>query len=319
MEQTNPFSNFKIVGDYMNRYLDQHKNLLGLDATVLITGSTGTGKELVARWIHFQDHNRRNKPFVKISIPNINESIFESEVFGYERGAFTGAIAGKKGLVEISENGTLFLDEIENASPSIQSKLLQLLEDRVYRKVGGTEYHLTNARFIIASNMDLRNEVEQGRFRSDLYFRLAVLELHLPRLVERDEDILTLTNYFITELNQKLCTSIQPLHRRHLSDLLAYHWPGNVRELKNFIEKSMVFATDQVIDLEPLREKNSGSTLSSSPLYREHMKEKEKEFFHAAYKAAEGKIERIASIIGMSVPFVYKKIKEHGIKKYPAE
>lgn len=135
MNQNTLFQEFNIIGNYISEYLVKYRNLLRLDSTVLVTGETGTGKELIARWIHFMDGVRKDRPFVKITIPNIGENIFESEVFGYEKGAFTGAISAKKGLIEVAENGTIFIDEIENAAPSIQSKLLQLLEDRDRKSV----------------------------------------------------------------------------------------------------------------------------------------------------------------------------------------
>ncbi|MDF2890048.1 MAG: two-component system, NtrC family, response regulator [Clostridia bacterium] len=306
------FQDFNIIGSYIGQYLQKYKSLLKLDSTVLITGETGTGKELIARWIHFMDETRKNSPFVKITIPNIGENIFESEVFGYEKGAFTGAISSKKGLIEVAENGTIFLDEIENASPSIQSKLLQLLEDRIYRKVGGTEYMSTEARFIIATNVDLYDEVKQGRFRSDLYYRLAVLDINLPALREREGDVIEIANYYIEKLNDKFGKSIKLLENTNSKELLEYKWSGNIRELRNFIEKQMVFAESEELDLSELKRRGTAHSLNPGS-YKQYMDRVEKEYIKKMYKQKNNKVEEVAQAIEMSVPFVYKKLKEHGI------
>lgn len=312
MKQNAFFQEFNIIGNYMGEYLIKYRSLLKHDSTVLITGETGTGKELIARWIHFMDDIRKDRPFVKITIPNIGENIFESEVFGYEKGAFTGAISSKKGLIEVAENGTIFLDEIENASPSIQSKLLQLLEDRIYRKVGSTEYMSTEARFIIATNMNLYEEVKQGRFRSDLYYRLAVLDICLPALRERQGDIIEIANHYIEKLNNKFGKGIKLIERSHSKELLDYTWPGNIRELRNFIEKQMVFAESDTLNLSELKQRGY-ETSSAEDSYKEYMDRAEKEYLEKIYKLKNNKVEEVAEAIGMSAPFVYKKLKEHGI------
>lgn len=313
MMQNTLFQSFNIVGGYISEYLEKYKSLLKLDSTVLVTGETGTGKELIARWIHFMDEERKEKPFVKITIPNIGENIFESEVFGYEKGAFTGAISSKKGLIEVAENGTVFLDEIENASASIQSKLLQLLEERIYRKVGGTEYRNTEARFIVATNVDLYEEVKKGHFRSDLYYRLAVLDIRLPSLRERKGDILDIANYYIESFNAKFKKKIKPFNLAQLDDLLVYDWAGNVRELRNFIEKSMVFAESDTLDLSELKGKSSTLALEEGS-YKTYMNSIEKEYLEKIYKQKNNKVEAVAEAIEMSIPFVYKKLKEYDIK-----
>jgi transcriptional regulator with PAS, ATPase and Fis domain len=297
----------------MGEYLEKYKSLLRLDSTVLITGETGTGKELIARWIHFMDEDRKERPFVKITIPNIGENIFESEVFGYEKGAFTGAISSKKGLIEVAENGTIFFDEIENATPSIQSKMLQLLEDRIYRKVGGTEYMNTDARFIIATNVDLYEEAKKGHFRSDLYYRLAVLDIRLPSLRERKGDILEIANYYIDVFNDRFNKKIKHFETGQQERLLSYKWSGNIRELRNFIEKSMVFAKGDTLDLSELRQKSAEQTTDEGS-YRTYMSNIERKYLEKIYKQKSGKVEEMAEAIEMSVPFVYKKLKEYDIK-----
>jgi transcriptional regulator with PAS, ATPase and Fis domain len=312
MMQNTLFQKFDIIGSYISKYLLKYKSLLKLDSTVLITGETGTGKELIARWIHFMDDTRKGHPFVKITIPNIGENIFESEVFGYEKGAFTGAISSKKGLIEVAENGTIFLDEIENATPTTQSKLLQLLEERVYRKVGGTEYMSTEARFIIATNVDLYEEAKQGRFRSDLYYRLAVLDINLPALREREGDIIEIANYYIEKFNGKFGKSIKLFGMTELNELLKYNWSGNIRELRNFIEKQMVFAESDKLDLSELKLRDATQNYDLSS-YKEYMDSTEREYIKRIYRQKNGRVETTAEAIGMSAPFVYKKLKEHGI------
>lgn len=312
--QKSMFSSFNIVGENMSSYLEKHKKLLEIDTTILITGETGTGKELMARWIHFSDKKRSDKPFVKITIPNIGENIFESEVFGYEKGAFTGATTEKKGLVEVAEDGTVFIDEIENTTLSIQSKLLQLLEEKVYRKVGGTQYLCTEARFIIATNLDLFKEVLMGQFRSDLYYRLAVLEINLPRLIERNRDILDISNYFIDKYNIKFGKKVKHFDEKATKQLLSHSWNGNIRELKNFIERSMIYCEGDTIDLSELKTEKTKSKVDDQYSYKDFMKIMEYEYFENMFAKTEGNVDDIARIINMSVPFVYKKLKEHGIK-----
>jgi transcriptional regulator with PAS, ATPase and Fis domain len=312
VRQNTLFQDFSIIGSFISQYLLKYKSLLELDSTVLVTGETGTGKELIARWIHFMDETRKDSPFVKITIPNIGENIFESEVFGYEKGAFTGAISSKKGLIEVSESGTIFLDEIENASPAIQSKLLQLLEDRIYRKVGGIEYMSTEARFIVATNVDLYQEVQQGRFRSDLYYRLAVLDIELPALRDRGRDIMEIANYYIEKFNCKFNKGVKFFGNDELKELLEYKWPGNIRELRNFIEKKMVFAQSDKLDLSELKQRGATSA-SKLVSYREYMGNIEREYLYKIYKLKSNRVEDVAEAINMSVPFVYKKLKEHDI------
>ncbi len=314
MTQNSLFENFSIVGDNTNKYITGFKNVLNINSSVLITGETGTGKELVARWIHFNDSKRSKKPFVKITIPNIGENIFESEVFGYEKGAFTGAINSKKGLIEVAEDGSIFFDEIENASASIQSKLLQLFEDRLYRKVGDTEYKKTNARFIIATNKDLYNEVQANNFRSDLFYRLAVIEIKLPPLRERGFDIVQISNYYIKKYSIEAGNEIKPLPDETYKALSSYNWPGNIRELKNFIERAVIFSESKNIDLSMLPQNlplQPGSTKTFN--YREFIKSMEYELLSNALTQCRGNVEQAAKLIDMSIPFVYKKLKELNI------
>ena len=208
-------------------------------STILIQGESGTGKDLVAKAIHYRSH-RAERPFVAINCSAIPETLMEAELFGHEKGAFTDAKAMKKGLFEVADGGTLFLDEIGELSPLLQAKLLRVLEDQVIRRVGGVRDIQVEVRVIAASNRDLEREVREGRFRQDLYYRLAIISIYLPTLRERKEDILPLVEFFLAHYNRKFRKSVQGLSEETRRLLLNYDWPGNVRELKNALERAMI-------------------------------------------------------------------------------
>ena len=207
--------------------------------TILIQGESGTGKDLAAKAIHYRSR-RAEKPFVAINCSAIPETLMEAELFGHEKGAFTDAKAMKKGLFEVADAGTLFLDEIGELSPLLQAKLLRVLEDQVIRRVGGVRDIQVDVRVIAASNRDLEREVREGRFRQDLYYRLAIISIFLPSLRDRKEDILPLVDFFLAHYNKKFRKSVQGLSEDTRRLLLNYDWPGNVRELKNALERAMI-------------------------------------------------------------------------------
>src|SRR5215471_1819376 len=207
--------------------------------TILIQGESGTGKDLVAKAIHYHS-SRAEKPFVAINCSAIPETLMEAELFGHEKGAFTDAKAMKKGLFEVADAGTLFLDEIGELSPLLQAKLLRVLEDQVIRRVGGVRDIQADVRVIAASNRDLEREVREGRFRQDLYYRLAIISIFLPSLRDRKEDILPLVEFFLAHYNKKFRKSVQGISEETRRLLLNYDWPGNVRELKNALERAMI-------------------------------------------------------------------------------
>ena len=216
------------------------------DATVLVTGESGTGKELVAKAIH--ECSKRSKgPFIAVNCSALPESIIESELFGHERGAFTGAIAARQGRFEAAKDGTLFLDEIGDLSPIVQVKLLRILQERSFERVGGNKPIKTNARIIAATHRDLQKEAGNGNFREDLYFRLNVFPVHLPPLRERGADILLLADYFAEKFGVSSGKSIKRISSPALDLLMIYHWPGNVRELENCISRAGIVSTDGVI------------------------------------------------------------------------
>ena len=215
-------------------------------STILIQGESGTGKDLIAKAIHYQS-TRREKPFVAINCSAIPETLMEAELFGHEKGAFTDAKAMKKGLFEIADRGTLFLDEIGELSPFLQAKLLRVLEDQVIRRVGGVKDMQADVRVIAASNRDLERAVQEGTFRQDLFYRLAIISIYIPPLRERKEDILPLVEFFIEHYNRKFRKSIRGIGDDTRRLLLNHDWPGNVRELKNAIERAMILEDEPVL------------------------------------------------------------------------
>ncbi len=219
--------------------LDMAKKAARNDSPVLLTGETGTGKELYAHAIH-QASSRRGKPFIKVSCASVPEELLESELFGHEKGAFTGAVKTKLGKVELATGGTLFLDEINEMNPYMQGKLLRLLQDREFERVGGSQAIKADVRVIAATNVDLKTQVRKARFREELFFRLNVIEINLPPLRQRREDIPLLVDYIINKLNRKLGKKVRNISPEALQLLSNYDWPANIRELENVIERAMV-------------------------------------------------------------------------------
>jgi two-component system response regulator PilR (NtrC family) len=233
------------------------------NSTILITGESGTGKELVARAAHNQSL-RRDQPFVPVNCGAMPETLLESELFGHMRGAFTGADANKKGLVEVADRGTIFLDEIGDMSPSMQVKLLRVLQERKYRRVGGTEEVAANIRVVAATNRDLASLVSAGRFREDLYYRLNVIPIRLPALRERPDDIPLIAEHFLGRFTREMGKMITGFNPAALDRLKAYRWPGNVRELENVVERAVALETSDRVQVETLgdhlRDQRPGAT-----------------------------------------------------------
>ncbi|NMB58042.1 MAG: sigma-54-dependent Fis family transcriptional regulator, partial [Chloroflexi bacterium] len=217
----------------------------------LITGETGTGKEVLAQFIH-KSGPRSSKQFVAINCAAIQPTVLESELFGHEKGAFTGADVRKHGLMEIADSGVLFLDEISKMPLEMQSKLLRAVEEKSIRRVGGTSTNKIDIQIVSASNRDLKKMMSDGEFREDLYYRLKVVDLELPPLRERKEDIPELVGFFIREQNARQGLNISDISPRALQALTAYDWPGNIRELSHVIERAMLFCDDPVLDLNHL-------------------------------------------------------------------
>jgi two-component system, NtrC family, response regulator PilR len=221
------------------------------DSTVLITGESGTGKELVARAIH-EASSRKEKPFISINCSAFPETLLESELFGYMKGAFTGANANKKGLFEAAGGGSIFLDEIGDMTPAMQVKLLRVLQERRLRPLGGTSEVQVDVRVIAATNQDLQEQIRQGSFREDLYYRIAVINIHLPALRERPEDISLLSMFFLRQYAERICKTIEGISPEALRCLESYGWPGNVRQLENTIERAVALETTSEIQIDRL-------------------------------------------------------------------
>jgi len=243
-----PLSWCGIVGnsDVMREVFTMVEQVAGTDASVLLLGESGTGKELVARAIH-QNSSRADNPFVAVNCAALPESVIESELFGHEKGSFTGAFEQRKGRFEQANGGTLFLDEIGELSPGLQVKLLRFLQDHRFERVGGNTSIEANVRVIAATNRNLQESVDQGDFRPDLYYRLNVFPINIPPLRERGADILLLADHFVAKFNRESAKKIQRISTPALDLLMIYHWPGNVRELENCILRAAILSTDGVI------------------------------------------------------------------------
>ncbi len=216
------------------------------NCTVLITGESGTGKEMVARAIHYNSL-RKDQPFVPVDCNTLSESLLESELFGHVKGAFTGAVANKRGMFEIANNGTLFLDELGNIPLSIQAKLLRVLQEHEFRAVGDTKTHTTNVRILAATNRDLKAMIAEGTFREDLFYRINVFPIHIPPLRERRDDIPALAFHFLKQFSEELDRPVPQFSEGAMSLLMNYEWPGNVRELQNTVHRAVILSSDNVI------------------------------------------------------------------------
>ena len=240
-------------GRRMQKVFQLTRQVARSNASVLLLGETGTGKELIAKAIH-QTSAARSGPFVRVNCGALSESLLESELFGHVRGSFTGAIANRTGRFEAAHTGTIFLDEINSTTPKLQVKLLRVLQEREFERVGDTQTVRVDTRVVAASNRDLMAEVEAERFREDLYYRLNVVPIHLPPLRERPEDIAELVGHFLTVYNEENDRYVVHIEPKALDALQNYHWPGNVRELQNYVERAVVMATGDELTCDLLPE-----------------------------------------------------------------
>jgi len=289
------------------------------DSTVLITGETGTGKEVLAKEIHYNS-NKRNKPLIKVNCAVLAETVLESELFGHEKGAFTGAYKTKKGKFELAQEGTLFLDEIGDLPLNFQIKLLRVLQEKEFERVGGTETIKVNFRLIAATNKDLRAEVKKGSFREDLFYRLNVIPIYLKPLRERREDILYLAEFFLKKYSKDLNKNVKRFSDKACEILKNHDWPGNVRELKNIVERCVVFAKSEEISAEEIPEdikSKSGVCKSIKPLKRA-LQEFEKQYILNALDKNEWNITKTSEEIGIARKNLYKKIEKYRIQR-PSE
>lgn len=303
-----------IVGksDKMIKIFELIRHIAPYDSSVLIIGESGTGKELIANAIHYNSP-RASKPFIKVSCASLSEGIIESELFGHEKGAFTGAIASRKGRFELAHQGTLFLDEVEDIPPSTQIKLLRVLQENEFERVGGNKTIKVDIRIIAASNRDLQEEVKRGRFREDLYYRLNVVNIRIPPLRERKEDIPFLVNFFIEKFNNKYGLKVKGISQRAMNVLVDYNWTGNVRELENTLESAMVVNNPEILDIQHLPQEIK--EFKEKPEYVSikigtPLEEVEREMIIKTLQATKGNKLRAARLLGINVRTIHRKLEE---------
>ncbi|QAR33605.1 sigma-54-dependent Fis family transcriptional regulator [Geovibrio thiophilus] len=294
--------------DGLGKIIEQLKMVAPLNATVLVLGESGTGKELIARSIH-TNSPRKNKPFIAVNCAALNENLIESELFGHMKGSFTGASSNKEGRFELADGGTIFLDEIGELPPQVQAKLLRVLQDRTFERVGGIRTVTTDARIVAATNKDLKTLSEKGEFREDLYFRLSVFPVNLPPLRERTQEIEPLVNYFISKYAQRFGKLIKGAERNYIDKLKKYSFPGNIRELENIVERSVILSKSERLTpdtLPPLEIKNGCGSLD--------MRDNEKDLIIKALEKTGGNKTKAAEVLGISRRTLHSKINEFGIK-----
>ncbi|HEU4930084.1 MAG TPA: sigma-54 dependent transcriptional regulator [Candidatus Krumholzibacteria bacterium] len=309
----------RIVGQHaeMLRILDTVKKVAATNVRVLIMGENGTGKEMIARALH-ENSPRADEPFVEVNCAAIPEELIESELFGHERGAFTGAVARRVGRFEMADGGTLFLDEVGDMSLSAQAKVLRVLQESVFERVGGTETMKVDVRVIAATNKDLLKASREGRFREDLFYRLNVVPITVPPLRERASDIPLLAEHFLHLIGRELGQSPKKLSRTAMDALKEYAWPGNVRELKNLVERLVILAPGSTIDLPdlpPLLASDDGGEdryfqIESYVSFKDAV---EKDFFERKLRLYGHNVSKTARKLGMQRSNLYKKLEKYGI------
>jgi DNA-binding NtrC family response regulator len=310
--------NFKsIIGASasLQRLLEKVEKVAVRDTSVLITGESGTGKELIAQAIHYNSQ-RRNGRFMAINCGAIPESVLERELFGHKKGSFTGATADHQGLLQAADGGTLFLDEIGNLPLNVQKTLLRFLEEREFLRIGDTQPTKVDVRLLSATNSDLALEVEQGTFREDLYYRLNVINLHLPPLRERRADIPLLAAHFIAQQNASFGTSVQGLSPEARQAACDFDWPGNIRQLKNVIEACLTIENERLISLDVLGQfiRVDGKGVAG-PDYGNALAHFEIDYLKQLLRDADGNVEEAAQRAGMNMATIYRKLKKYGLKK----
>jgi DNA-binding NtrC family response regulator len=303
----------------MKRILDIAEKIAPTDCPVLILGETGTGKELLARYIHSKSH-RRNKTFLAINCGAFTEELLANELFGHEKGAYTGAVTTKKGLLEIADGGTLFLDEITEMSPTMQVKFLRVLQEKEFLRIGGTEPIKVDVRFIAATNKDIRKEIEGGYFREDLYFRLNVVTLKLPPLSERKEDIPLLAYHFLRKYAKEMHKKVTEIEEYAMKLLMEYDYPGNIRELENIVARAVALTTSEKIEVHHLPEefrKFKIFTFRKREQKLLTLEEQEKEYIKFVLKETGWNKSLAAQILGIDRATLWRKLKKYGLEENP--
>jgi len=323
LQTTHQFSNIVGRSEPMLAVFKLIETVAPTNSTILVTGESGTGKELVARAVHFNSL-RRDQPFVALNCGALPEQLLESELFGHMRGSFTGASSNKKGLVEVADRGTIFLDEIGEMSPMMQVKLLRVLQERRFRRVGGTEELAANIRVIAATNQDLAKLVADGRFREDLSYRVNVIQIQLPPLRDRIEDIPLLAAHFLEKFAEQMGKDISSISQEAMEYLEGYDWPGNIRELENVIERAVALESSAAILPESLPEPLRGCGQKNGPTPSQlpdagfdleaHVENVERDYIAQALKRAGGKQSRAAELLGMSFRSFRYYVKKYNLR-----
>ena len=320
---------FIYASDKMHRVKEIIDQVANTDITVLIQGESGVGKEVVARSIH-QNSNRRDKPFVKVNCAALPQELLESELFGYEKGAFTGAYRKKPGKFELANGGTIFLDEIAEISSSLQAKLLQVLQDHEFSRLGGKKDIRVDVRVLAATNKNIEEAVKSGRFREDLYYRLNVVNMTVPPLRERREEIPVFVEYFLSKFGGKYQKRSDPLPDSLMKAFLSHNWLGNVRELENLVQRYVVLGNEEGIIAEMgllnkkeiPRDKHDGSSPAIVPpslkaVHREAVRKAESEVIYKAMERSNWNGKKAAAMLHVSYKSLLNKIKEYGINRWP--
>jgi len=309
----------KIIGESkeIQLILEQVEKISPTNSKILITGESGTGKEIVAQLIHNKSQRNKN-PFVKVNCAAIPEELIEAELFGVEKGAFTGAVQTRDGKFMLADSGTLFLDEIGDMSLSTQTKVLRILQDSEFQRVGGNNTLTTDVRIIAATNKDLSEMVKENTFREDLYFRLHVVPIKMPALRDRNSDISLLINYFLEKFCYENNKPVLKISDEVLKTLLSYGWPGNVRELKNIIERMVILADGKIIEKNLLPAEIEKNIISFPKLndlslknYREQM---EIEYIKQLMEKSDNNVTEVANILEVDRTYLYKKLKKLGLR-----
>ena len=303
--------------DAANKLRETAKIVGETDSTVLITGETGTGKEVIANMIHACSAVG-GKPMVSVNCAAFNDNLIESELFGVEKGAYTGADKRRKGRFELADGGTLFFDEIGELGMNMQAKLLRVLQEKTFERVGGSEPIKSNFRLIAATNKDLAEEVKQGNFRADLYYRLNIIPINVPPLRERDGDIKEIAEAFLVKYSNEMNKKVPELTQEVLDALESYSWPGNVRELKNIIERLVVLSSNGELNMSLLPDEIASTTSRPDEAgeLKRLKKEQEQEVIAQTIRKTNGNVAEAAEMLGISARSLYRKLNEYNIKNH---
>jgi DNA-binding NtrC family response regulator len=317
IQRTFDFDNIVGKSNNMKRVYETIQTVADTDSTVLITGKSGTGKELVARALHYKS-KRKNKAFIAVNCGAISENLIESELFGHKKGAFTGAISDKEGYMKAAEGGTLFLDEISEMPLQLQVKLLRSIQEKEYTPVGTSLSLPVNVRFIASTNRELKEEVNSGNFREDLYYRLNVIEINLPPLKDREEDIPLLADHFLDKYRKEMNRNIKGIAQDAIRSLVNHEWKGEVRELENVIERAVIFCKEDFITLKDLpasfRPDSEITDYSVPGSLEEALRKFEKDLILQTLESNDYNKEKTSDILKVGLSTLYRKLKELDIK-----